>query len=222
MEKFEIAILLPVYNEEATLEKLLKKIKRFGTAVVVNDGSVDSSGNIAKKHTKHYLFHKKNFGYDAALNTGFNYIKKKKFKYMITFDADGQHKVKYIKKIIHWLSNKSQNYDFVCAERKKFLRFSEKLYSVIFNHMYKIKDPLCGLKGYNVLKFKKKKLFSFFKTFGTEMILYAANNSFKIKTFRISVKKRQDQSRLGNNLRSNFFILNSLIALFIYNYVFKK
>ena len=130
MEKSEIAVLIPVYNEEKTILKIIQNVKNYATPVVIDDGSSDNSQNIIKKNVNYYILNKTNKGYEAALNIGYNYIKKKTtFKYLITFDADGQHKIKDLKKIIYFLK---RGYDVVCSKRVKMARISEKIFSFFF------------------------------------------------------------------------------------------
>ena len=213
MEKSEIAILIPVYNEEKTILKIVQNVKSFATPVVIDDGSSDNSQNIIKKNVNFYVLNKKNSGYDNALNLGYNYIKKKtSFKYLITFDADGQHKIKDLKKMIYFLK---RGYDVVCSKRIKVARISEKIFSFFFKIKFGFKDPLCGMKGYRISKFKKKKKYSIFNTCGTEFLIYATFKKFKIKSFYIEANERIDKPRFGNILFSNLKILKSLIIIFL-------
>ncbi len=211
MEKSQIAVLIPVYNECKTIKKIIVEVNKIATTVVVDDGSSDGSDLIIKKEAKFYILNKKNRGYDYSLNLGFNYIKKK-FKFLITFDADGQHKIKDLKKVIYYLKN---GYDVICCERNKLQRFSEKIFSFWLRLFFKSKDPLCGLKGYNISKFKKKRKFSKFKTFGTEFLIFALYRNFNIKFLKIITNKRKDNSRFGNLVNSNFLVFKSLFLIII-------
>lgn len=213
MEKSEIAVLIPVYNEEKTILKIIQKVKNIAIPVIIDDGSNDNSQEIIKKNSKYYQLKKNNRGYEATLNSGYDYIKNKKnFKYFITFDADGQHKIKDLKKIIFYLK---KNYDVVYSSRINMTRVSEKIFSFFFNVVFGFKDPLCGMKGYKILRFKKKNKYSIFNTCGTEFLIYAIFKNFKIKSFKIKVNKRIDRPRFGNILLSNFKILKALIIIFL-------
>ena len=67
-------VVMPGYNEAKYLERALKKtLKHTKNIVFVDDGSHDSSADIAKKHLKHVLIHEVNLGKGAALKTGCNY-----------------------------------------------------------------------------------------------------------------------------------------------------
>ena len=78
-------VIIPSFNEGKRLEHTLKELSEYNV-IVVNDGSTDGTENIS---VKHLLTHKINLGQGAALQTGFDYVKRFKPKYVITMDADG-------------------------------------------------------------------------------------------------------------------------------------
>ena len=75
MERSEIAIIIPAYNEASTIENIIHNVNKFGTIVLINDGSTDDTLALAKKHNIIIINNEKNFGYDESLNIGFNYSK---------------------------------------------------------------------------------------------------------------------------------------------------
>ena len=73
MHEKKVAIVIPAYNTELTLEKTLKAIPQ-GSAndiIVVDDGSVDKTFEIATENNVHVVRHEKNKGYGAAQKTGY-------------------------------------------------------------------------------------------------------------------------------------------------------
>lgn len=98
--------LVRVYNEATVLQKTLQHILDAGHThiLVVDDGSRDDSWKIVKKMMKQYegivaLRHSQNRGAGAALETGFEYLRRyAEVEYIINFDADGQHQVEDIEK----------------------------------------------------------------------------------------------------------------------------
>ena len=105
MEEVEckIVVLIPSYEPDEKLIKLVKKIK-YDT-VVVNDGSNNSYDNIfneVKEHAK-VISYKENMGKGYALKKGLKYIKDKyKSNYIVvTMDSDGQHSVSDIEKLVN-------------------------------------------------------------------------------------------------------------------------
>jgi len=85
-------ILIPAYNAEKTIGPVLEKVQSLGLdTIVVNDGSMDHTEEIAKASGAHLLKHPRNLGKGAALRTGFQYILERDYQVIITLDADGQH-----------------------------------------------------------------------------------------------------------------------------------
>lgn len=85
-------MLIPAYNAAGTIGPVLEKVRSLGFDIlVVNDGSTDSTAQIAKEFGVHLLEHPRNLGKGMALRTGFQYILQKDYPLVITLDADGQH-----------------------------------------------------------------------------------------------------------------------------------
>lgn len=88
---------IPAFNEEKmigeVIKSLPKKIKGINHVdiLVVDDGSTDKTGLIAKKYKIKTLQHIINRGLGGALKTIFAYARMKSYDILVTFDADGQH-----------------------------------------------------------------------------------------------------------------------------------
>ena len=65
----------------------------FPNVVCIDDGSRDGSGGIARAAGARVVSHPINLGQGAALQTGFEYALERGAGYVVTFDADGQHRV---------------------------------------------------------------------------------------------------------------------------------
>lgn len=94
----ELCILVRVYNEETVLKNTLDEIlqKWYKNILVVNDWSVDNSRKILENFWDKIILlnHYKNRWWWAALETGFEYIRRYgKTDFVCTFDADGQHNI---------------------------------------------------------------------------------------------------------------------------------
>lgn len=88
----KISVLIPAYNAERTIGSVLEKVRALGLEViVVDDGSIDRTGEIALRFGAEILKHPRNLGKGAALRTGFDHILRKGYDLAITLDADGQH-----------------------------------------------------------------------------------------------------------------------------------
>ena len=73
----KIFFLIPAFNEEKNLKKVILDYKKFGKVLVINDASKDKTKSIAKKFCDIYLENKNNIGYDKSLRKGLIYLSKK-------------------------------------------------------------------------------------------------------------------------------------------------
>jgi glycosyltransferase involved in cell wall biosynthesis len=94
----KIAIVIPCYNEEASIEAVIAGLKTLTvhldlsiTAIVVNDCSTDRTFQIAKELDCICLDLTVNLGIGGAVQTGFKYALHNDFDIAIQFDGDGQH-----------------------------------------------------------------------------------------------------------------------------------
>ena len=102
MQKNNIIFLIRAYNESTRIVSVLESIFSAGYTqiLVVDDGSTDGTGELLTRafdRPFHYVKHIVNRGAGAALETGFEYIRRHAsqydWQYLVTFDADGQHDI---------------------------------------------------------------------------------------------------------------------------------
>ena len=86
-------VVIPAYNEAARLGAVLSELAAVGArnVVVVDDGSRDETGKVARERNVWVLRHLVNRGQGAALQTGIEFAVQKGAQTIVTFDADGQH-----------------------------------------------------------------------------------------------------------------------------------
>ena len=90
----DVWVVIPLYNEASVIGGVLEELLRvFPQVVCIDDGSRDGSGAIARAAGARVVNHPINLGQGAALQTGFDYALERGAKYVVTFDADGQHRV---------------------------------------------------------------------------------------------------------------------------------
>lgn len=95
-------VVVPAFNEEVSIGEVLTDLKKHGytNIVVVDDGSSDACGKIAREEGAFVLRHILNRGLGAALGTGFEFARSMRFDTLVTFDADGQHRAADIAKLL--------------------------------------------------------------------------------------------------------------------------
>jgi len=137
-----ITVVIPAYNEEKTIGGIVEELKQHGYDVlVIDDGSVDNTTKVAKEAGAKVIRHSTNRGYIEALRTGF---KEASGDIIITMDADGQHQVKDIPKLVKPILEGEA--DLVMGARNK-LSPSEKLITKITNLKVKISDASTGFRA---------------------------------------------------------------------------
>jgi glycosyltransferase involved in cell wall biosynthesis len=96
-----IAIGIPAFNEEKSIAAIIVKLKKkYKTIIVCDDGSSDLTGDIAKQLGVTVITHKKNSGYGSAIRSIFLKSRELEIDTLVTFDADGQHKIEEIDSVI--------------------------------------------------------------------------------------------------------------------------
>lgn len=109
-------VVVPAYNESARLAVTLRALCRhYDHVVVVDDGSVDDTFEIAREFPVWLLRHALNCGQGAALQTGIDFATGRGAHVLVTFDADGQHCVEDIERLVDALRGGS--YDVALGSR---------------------------------------------------------------------------------------------------------
>ena len=97
----KIVAVLAAYNEEKSIAKvILTTEKLVDKIIVVDDGSRDLTGDIAKRLGVAVLTHESNRGKGAALRSGIDLAKKEGFDILVTLDSDSQHDPKEIPLVV--------------------------------------------------------------------------------------------------------------------------
>ena len=96
-------VIIPAFNEEETLRGVILGIRSFlsqADILVVNDGSTDSTGDIAREEGVLVLEHPYNMGIGATMQTGFLYALNNGYNIAVQIDGDGQHDARFITSLI--------------------------------------------------------------------------------------------------------------------------
>lgn len=107
IDKSKIYIVIPAFNEAKVIADVISKIKQegFNKIIVVDDGSLDETFEVASKTGVTVLKHLINRGKGAATQTGLDAAKLLNAEIVVTIDADGQHHEKDIIKLIQPISD---------------------------------------------------------------------------------------------------------------------
>lgn len=207
MEKCRVGIVIPALNEAGTITTIVDAVGKFGTPIVVDDGSTDSTSVLARKSGAVVVVHEVNLGYDAALNSGFKKAAELGVETIITVDADGQHDPLLIRQFIDAINSGA---DIVVGIRSRRQRLAEHLFAWYTNVRFGIKDPLCGMKAYKTNVYKALGHFDSYGSIGTELMIFAGKNGYRVDQISFSVRERSDASRFGQVFTGNRKIICAL------------
>ena len=156
-------VIIPAYNEEQTIPLVIRDVRGYcPDIIVIDDGSTDFTGSMARDGGARVIPHGNNRGYAEALRTGYRYAIERGYDVLIQIDADGQHDPDHIPALFR----KGQSSNVVIGSR--FLgpdRYPTPLIKSIgvrvFRHVIhretgiRITDPTSGFR------FLDRKAFSF-------------------------------------------------------------
>ncbi|WP_274364173.1 glycosyltransferase family 2 protein [Paenibacillus thermotolerans] len=221
-------IVIPAYNEERGIGKVLESLKGFddrADVLVVNDGSRDRTLDILFGQTQVFVSHPVNLGYGAALQTAYKYAASKGYKYVVQFDADGQHHPEDLRRLIREMRENSA--DVVIGSRvlgdsaySPGLRKSIAL--LWFRAMItlltrrRVTDPTSGLKGLS------SRVFSYYAASrhfpmdfpDADMIIDMLLRGFTIREFPIGSQKRTEGVSMHSGLfRQLFYMLKVTLSI---------
>jgi glycosyltransferase involved in cell wall biosynthesis len=110
-------IIIPVYNEERYIRKILIDLSSLNINVdilLIDDGSNDKTGRILNEMgMKNIIIHRTNRGYGKSIIDGFKFAAEHNYSYVITMDGDGQHELKYLPLFF----NEIKRFDIVSGSR---------------------------------------------------------------------------------------------------------
>ena len=88
----EVLVVVPAFNEVKSIGQVVNQVVTFGfQTLVVDDGSIDQTADVARQHGAHVVSLPLNSGVGGALRCGFRYAVENGFLAVIQCDADGQH-----------------------------------------------------------------------------------------------------------------------------------
>ncbi len=210
MERPRVAIIVPALNEAATIGAVLERVHQYGFPIVVDDGSTDATGQLARAAGAEVVTHEHNQGYDGALNSGFGRASALGFEHVITIDADGQHNPSQLTEMIAYLE---QGNDLVLGQRDRLQRIGETVFAAATWRLWKVADPLCGMKGYSMALYRAAGAFDTCQSIGSELALRSVSRGCRFVQMPIITRERADAPRFGRRFSANYKILRAMVLM---------
>jgi len=217
------SIIVPVYNEQESIEKVIAGLKRYLAReceiIVANDGSNDGSKEILEKISDiKVVHHQENCGYGAALKSG---IREAQGEYILIIDADGSYPAESISELI----NQKNNYDMVVGARTNpqsqipVLRKPAKwMLNQLANYLTKTKIPDLN-SGLRIIKNDVLNRFIGLLpngfSFTTTITLALLTNGYQVKYIPIDYYKRAGKSKI-RPIRDTLNFLQLIIRTILY------
>ena len=138
-----ITVIIPACNEEKKIYQVVQGAGRHADEViVVNDGSVDATAQLAREAGARIVMHEKRRGYIEAIKTG---LRRAQGDIIVTIDGDGEHDPEDIPLLVKPIYDDKA--DLVLGTREEVLRISENLVNWLTNLKVKIPDSCTGFRA---------------------------------------------------------------------------
>ena len=199
----KITIGIPAYNEEKNIASIITKLKKITDSIIVcDDGSSDMTTEISKNLGAIVISHEKNMGYGVAINSIFQKSKEMNVDLLVTFDADGQHRVEDIEKVVEPIKNNDA--DLVIGSRflnKKskvpnYRKIGIKVITQITNTSMKKKltDSQSGFRAYNKQVLSQISPSEVGMGISTEILIKSSSKGLRITEVPITILYSGDTS----------------------------
>jgi len=200
----DLIIGIPAFNEETKIPNIITKLKKITDRVIVcNDGSTDRTGEIAQQFGAIVINHNTNRGYGAAIRSIFLKAKELDAEILVTFDADGQHRIEDIERVIEpivsgradivigsrFLNNSDGN---IPKYRKIGIKALTKIANVSMNE--NLTDSQSGFRAYSRKVLSEMIPSDVGMGVSTEILIKASKSKFKIVEVPITVLYEGDTS----------------------------
>lgn len=156
-----VLVIVPAFNEARNLTPVIRGVQTVvpdADVLVVDDGSVDDTVDVARQAGARVVSHAFNLGYGVALQTGFKYAVAGDYDYVIHLDGDGQHEPQGVSDILDAL--RAGTADVVIGSRYlaqppawagRWRRRASQLLALLTSWItgQPITDPTSGFQGGN-------------------------------------------------------------------------
>lgn len=230
----KICILIPTYNNEKTLKRVIDGVLEYTSGIiVVNDGSTDSTLQILDEYPGITIINlPENKGKGNGLKTGFRKAKELGYHHAITIDSDGQHYPDDIpvfvdallqeKEDVLLIGNRNMSQDGIPKKSSFGNRFSN--FWFWFETGIKLEDTQSGYRLYPLLRIPRKYFTPKFE-FEIEIIVRSAWRHIPVKN--VPIKVLYDPSERVSHFRpfkdfTRISILNTILVTITLLYIIPR
>jgi len=221
-------VVIPAYNEEKNIGRVINEIKADNPSIpilIVNDGSRDSTSNMARRCGALVIDLPFNMGYGVALQTAYKYAVEEGYRYVIQMDGDGQHDPKCIGTLLGEIVKGET--DVVIGSRflkKKGYKapLSRKIGMALFNSItswiigQKVTDSTSGYQELkrDVLEFCGKDVYPCdYPDADVLIMLHFAG--FRIKEIPVTMFPKKGGKSMHKGLKPVYYIFKMFLSIFV-------
>ena len=223
----EALIIIPAYNEEKNISKVINDIKNHVKNfdyVIINDCSTDKTKEICEKNKYNVINLPINLGIGGGVQTGYLYAKKEGYNYAVQFDGDGQHDAKFLDSMLSVI--KKESFDMVIGSRfinnigfqssltrRTGIKFLSWLIKLIGKQ--EVKDVTSGLRIVN-----KKLIHEFCDYYPIdypepESISYCLRKKYKIKEIPVIMHERENGESSINTIKAIYYMIKVSLSIIV-------
>lgn len=219
-------VIIPAYNEEEALPHTLAELRSHHPdldVVVISDGSLDGTADVARTAGVTVLELPFNLGIGGALRTGFLYAVREGYDAAVQFDADGQHDPAHIKTLTDALANgadmvigsrfaeASAHYE-VGGTRRSAMRVLQVAVRVLAGRSYS--DTSSGFRGFNrdVLVYFSRNYPSEYME-SVESLVLATFEGFDVVEVPVDMRQRAAGAPSSRRLKLGYHYLRLMLVL---------
>ncbi len=190
----KIVAAIPAYNEELAIGSVVLKVKRYvDEVVVVDDGSLDNTAQVAELAGAKVVKHEKNQGYGAAIQTCFKVARELGCDILVTLDGDGQHDPGEIPLLIRPVLEEGVDMVIGCRRNSANTPKYRKVGQTVLNFATRlaskssVRDSQSGFRAFSRKAFELKTADNSFAA-TSAILVDAAEKGLKIKEVPISCR----------------------------------
>jgi len=220
-------VIVPAYNEEKNIGQVVDDILGSGLGfdvVVIDDGSHDRSGEVARAHGARVIKLPFNLGIGGAVQTGLKFAQRHGYDVAIQIDGDGQHLPSEIPHLLAPLQRREA--DVVIGSRylgarhyrTPFMRRAGMIVFSAVNSMLvgqRITDSTSGFRAFNrrAIEFLSSHYPSDYPE--PEAVVILGRNGFRLKESAVKMRQRLAGESSIDSLGAVYYMVKVLLAIVV-------
>ena len=229
----KILLVIPAYNEEESILKVVNKIYDYNkenntnySVVVINDGSKDKTEEILCENKINHIKLINNLGIGGAVQTGYKYARENDYDVAVQFDGDGQHDIRYVRDIIKPIIDNDANMvigsRFIDKSTSKFKSSKARQMGIKMISFFiklvtskKIYDTTSGFRAVDkelIKKFSNSYPVEYPEPVSTTEIL---KMGYKVKEVAVSMNERENGISSIRMWKNCYYMINVILYILV-------